>query len=232
MLINPIAPCTGNGSRVGVVERSGDPINDTGSDGQTLLCAIIEYGYLDLAKQCIEMGADINKQNARGFTPLYQAALGGSNETARVLPESKADVEGTGEANLLYAAVVSDSVEIIDHWSLSKACEHGRQSALRALVKRGLDNDIRSEGGLSPLHIATMRVNPEAVEILLDAGADPNAKDGFGDTPLQQLLVQCGLDSAFVKVHKDDIVSICKLLAQRTSIKNYDLHDVLSLLSD
>jgi ankyrin repeat protein len=51
--------------------------------------------------------------------------------------------------------------------------------------------NVRGEGGRTPLHVAVAgRGNRELIEALLDAGADVNAKDGRGYTPLHVTTVE------------------------------------------
>lgn len=70
----------------------------------------------------------------------------------------------------------------------------GNTAGLGALLAEGVPVDIPfAEGdgyfeiprGVRPLHIAAWRNRPEAVTLLLQAGADPLAPDPRGNTPLQ-----------------------------------------------
>ncbi len=47
---------------------------------------------------------------------------------------------------------------------------------------------MRSSEGTTPLHIAALRGDRNAVRVLLDAGADPNVEDQRGCTPLHEAL--------------------------------------------
>lgn len=51
---------------------------------------------------------------------------------------------------------------------------------------------------LTPLHVATIKGNIEAMEILLHAGADPNLQDLHGWTPLHHAAVKC--DEAVINI--------------------------------
>jgi ankyrin repeat protein len=52
------------------------------------------------------------------------------------------------------------------------------------LLKQGSDPNAQDDNGFSPLHFAAQEALPEAARLLLDAGANPNITDFFGNTPL------------------------------------------------
>ncbi|MCY3019300.1 MAG: ankyrin repeat domain-containing protein [Planctomycetota bacterium] len=75
------------------------------------------------------------------------------------------------------------------HWFAKRGNTDGMQRLLRpglanlfGMLSRSVDE--RNAGGLTPLMIAAMYAQKEAVLFLLDNGADPNAKDKGGDTAL------------------------------------------------
>ncbi|ELU08598.1 hypothetical protein CAPTEDRAFT_78697, partial [Capitella teleta] len=55
---------------------------------------------------------------------------------------------------------------------------------VEVLVQKGADVNIRSSGGVAPLHTTHALKNPSIVKVLLEHGADPNAVDNGGNTPL------------------------------------------------
>lgn len=71
---------------------------------------------------------------------------------------------------------------------LHKAATDGDLAALAALTKAGR-LDIRDEEGLTPLHRAVERGHLAAAALLLDKGADVNARDPEGNTPLLHVVV-------------------------------------------
>jgi hypothetical protein len=68
---------------------------------------------------------------------------------------------------------------------LRRAAEIGDLSALRAALDTQPAIDARDAGGRTALMLATLHGQSRAVEMLLASGADPNAPDVQGTTPLQ-----------------------------------------------
>jgi ankyrin repeat protein len=68
---------------------------------------------------------------------------------------------------------------------LHAAATHAGDKLLQDLLRdSGLPVDIRDGAGRSPLHRGSERGCPEVIEILVALGADPDAKDDEGKTPL------------------------------------------------
>lgn len=65
--------------------------------------------------------------------------------------------------------------------AMFNAITHGRARSVRALLRQGVDPDIRATGGETPLMYAASRNEDFIVQMLIDVGADPSLlnKDGY-----------------------------------------------------
>jgi len=110
------------------------------------------------------------------LTPLVYAARAGSIDAARVLLEAKADVNQVTRYG----------------WSPLLAATQNRSYQMgKFLIEHGADVNLANKGGWTPLYLATDNRNLEGgdyptptpdmdhlayIKLLLDAGADPNAR--------------------------------------------------------
>lgn len=83
----------------------------------------------------------------------------------------------------------SDSEPFSDTFDGSKAMfnaiTHGRGRSVRALLRQGLDANVRNRNGETALMYAASRNEDYIVRILLNAGADPSLKNQAGLTALK-----------------------------------------------
>ncbi|MBO9998901.1 MAG: ankyrin repeat domain-containing protein [Cyanobacteria bacterium SID2] len=106
------------------------------------------------------------------YTPLMAAVRTHQSDIARLLVEAGASL---------------DSSNTYTRSPLHNAVETGQRELVQCFVNAGAVLD-RFEGSMNeektPLMLAVERQDLETIEILLNAGANPNAKSQFGDTAL------------------------------------------------
>lgn len=114
------------------------------------------------------MGArqlDVEARNAQDESPLMLAAIKGHVEVVKALIARDADVNKPGWTALHYAASGTTP-------------EHARIIAL--LLENHAYIDAASPNGTTPLMMAAQYGTSDAVQLLLDEGADPSLKNQLG----------------------------------------------------
>ena len=149
--------------------QAGENIDKTNEKGQTLLHYAADIGDLNLMKFAIENGADINKTDEEGCPAAYYAVRK-SWTLLEYLADNGADlskVEVWREPLTFYA---------IDHPDADAA-------KLSMLIKHGVSVHAVDESGRTALFVVK---TAEMAQVLIDAGADVNAKsnDKYKPTPL------------------------------------------------
>lgn len=142
--------------------------------GTTPLILAADYHDLRLVQLLVEHGADLEVATRAGATALTAAALNhqAKPEVFLYLLERGAKFE-PGPGTQLRAPVLLDAVE-----RLSVAM-------VQALVDRGANVNVSSPfTRKTPLHLAASKAHAVICRLLLERGADPNACDDDGNTPL------------------------------------------------
>jgi ankyrin repeat protein len=117
----------------------------------------------------LELGFPVDARDAQGATALLHACGAGHRDVAALLIDAGAD---------LAASAINGMTPLA-------AAVAGRREALVALLlERGAAVDQRLPGEATALMIAAVQGYPEIAEQLLDAGADANAVDARGHSPL------------------------------------------------
>jgi len=149
----------------------------------------------------IARGADLDRRDfPDNAAPLHFAAAHGDLETIRLLVEAGADVDGKGDDHgvgvLGWATCFGEvrqevAAYLLDHGAklnLWTAIALDRADDLRAMVAgdRSLlaARMTRNQHRRTPLHHAVRKNRLRIVQLLLELGADPNARDATGATAL------------------------------------------------
>ena len=136
--------------------------------GPTPLHWAAHYGLRDVVKLLVDKGAEPDKKDLQGRTPL---------QWAKRSPE-KLDKD-------LVKLLLERGDEPGD-WELLKwAAEKGHKEVVQLLLDRGAKYNKADEYGLTPLHVAASNGHREVVQILMDRGADPNRTDLYGRGGIQ-----------------------------------------------
>ncbi|AQK52069.1 E3 ubiquitin-protein ligase XBAT32 [Zea mays] len=167
-------------------------------------------GHHEIVSLLIESGVNINLRNCRGQTALMQACLYGHWKVVQILVLFKANIHRrdcfSGATAIHFAALkghtrcirllVADYVpSLSEFWTImrGKSTDEMKKGAFDAASLQRLVNG-KSDGGVTPLHLAALHGHAESVQLLLDLGAsvsevtvnDGSTIDliGSGSTPL------------------------------------------------
>jgi ankyrin repeat protein len=144
-------------------------------------------------RKLLAQGADPNKKEKNGRTPLMEAAACGYTDTIRVLLENGADVYAT---------------DMVGWTALFWAAFSRRTEAMRLLVAKGADINANDNEKKSALFWVASSGDTDTVKTLLEMGAKANAKDSHGWTPLMIAAYLGHLDTVRVLVEKGADVQV------------------------
>ena len=117
----------------------------------------------------VEQGADKDKVDDQGCTPLYRASARGHLGVAQYLVEQGATLDKAdnhGSTPLLVAAA------------------NGHLEVCRYLLEQGADRDKAYINGYTPLHYAALCGHLEVTMLLMSYGADLNARNNNDRLPI------------------------------------------------
>lgn len=150
---------------------NGANIHATTPGNISILHLAAEGGDPDLVELLIEKGANVNALDENLYTPLQWAVERGRYRQKEII-------------EILLAAGADVLIENkMHHNPLDEALLRDNEPIAKLLVE-ALDPDTRDRSGQTLLHRAIRRRNVKMVKLLIEHGADVNAKDAQGDTPL------------------------------------------------
>lgn len=153
---------------------NGSDINTRDEEGRSPLHIVVSQDALSATRALLAYKADIHAQDKQGDTPLHVVVTNSKNTTLINIVASKGDiaVQNKKGDTPLHAAVLADNM-----------------AAINALVGVMYDRDkniinTQNYNGKTPLHLAAAKGSIEVAKKLIQQGADVNATDKDGNTPL------------------------------------------------
>jgi len=153
----------------------GARLDTVDSNGSTPLASAIGKGAKcsAVAEMLLDGGSPVD--------PCILAPLGRSDELGRLVDSDPAAANFEGKIGQM--AVIGTP--------LHAAAQHNHSSTIEVLITRGADVNARADSGQTPLHLCS---HPEIARLLVEASADPNAKDDeHKTTPLAWAKVGIGI---------------------------------------
>ena len=140
-------------------------INTRAENGETLFLLTVYYGRSEIRSLLLE----------KGYLPdHFEAAASGNFERITELLDDNRDLINTFSED--------------GFTPLGLACFFGHQNIVKYLLEKGADVNIRSNNNfrVMPLHSAVASKNIDIAKLLLEYGANANAKQQQDITPLHQ----------------------------------------------
>jgi uncharacterized protein len=190
---------------------AGADVNATGSDGKDALGLAIFNGNYELASLLLDNKSKVNQADTQGFTPLFWAVDRRNMETApnfpwmvttdplpliRKLLDAGAD-PNVPVNNTPRARMRAGSPRIVFATALMRAAFSGDLELVKLLLAKGADPTVVSKDNETVLEAAaalgfiqgyskgrSAAERLEVIRLLVDLGADVNAADDYGITPL------------------------------------------------
>jgi ankyrin repeat protein len=144
----------------------GISVDSVAPDGLTALMVAARAGHATAVEYLLSCGANVNASNSWG-TPLAMAAYGGHSDVVQLLLKHGADLAPR---------------DIAGNTALYDAVSSGDLRCTRLLLAAGADVQVRLHTSLLTVGIDDRHT--DILKLLLAAGADPNAVDSDGCTPL------------------------------------------------
>ncbi|MCY3740848.1 MAG: CotH kinase family protein [Candidatus Poribacteria bacterium] len=195
MNISPLAWSASHGQTgaTRLLIENGADVNIKDDNGSTPLHSAAVFGRAEVAKLLVESGANLQVRNDDGATPADTLHLDwrttgfiGGLMGVEVERENIAVMQsGRNEIAKLFGVKEFDSKDIASANDLPGAVFIGDLAAIKRALTDGADPNVQDpQSGSTMLSIASLMGHTEVVALLLEHGADVNAKSRDGGTPL------------------------------------------------
>jgi ankyrin repeat protein len=184
-----------------LLQYGADPNEDLGSLGGSLHSALDRGHGTEVLSLLLDAGADLEKKRADGRTAYQLALLCGHTEAARFLASKGAATASTAFERFVDAcarhevtnarAIVQAEPDLFaklnphERDGFLRVASQGKRGVVVAMLDCGFPINAKNSSSQSALHHAAWNGQREIVKLLIERGAELDAKeDAFGSTPL------------------------------------------------
>ena len=168
---------------------AGADADSPNADGMTALMTVARTGNVEAAKLLVEHGATVDaRENFGGQSALMWASARRHPDMIEFLLEHGAAIDARSTHRDYQRHITAEgrpkSLDSGGFTPLLYAARENCRACVDVLLAKGADIDLPDPDGVSPLHLAVMNANWDLAKQLIDAGANVNQWDIFGEAPL------------------------------------------------
>jgi len=160
----------GDNARVKELLDKGVDVNLRGNDRNTPIMEAAYAGHLDTVRLLLDHGADLSARKNDGATPSGLA--GRSKDVLELFKNVAALVDAATKGNSQMLKELTDKdiplngLDEFGNSALTAACYGGKIDAVKLLLEKGANPNIKKSDGETPLSLATAQKHAEIVALL------------------------------------------------------------------
>jgi uncharacterized protein len=179
----------GNTEIMKLLLAAGADVESTSGDGQTALMSVARTGNIEAAALLLKHGAKVNAaEQFGGQTALMWAAARRHPEMVKLLASKGADVNARAVVRNFERHITQEQRFKNTHSGgltpLLYAVRENCKACVDELLRRKADLNLPDPDGIAPLTLSMMNGNWDIARRLVQAGADVNQWDIYGQSPL------------------------------------------------
>jgi uncharacterized protein len=184
-----LAASRGDPELIRLLLDAGANVDSPNGEGQTALMVVARTGNLEAAQLLLRRGADVHaRESWGGQTALMWAAAQSQGEMVRLLLKHGARVDERSTVRDWQRRVTAEGrpkdMYRGGFTALLFAAREGCIDCLKALLDKRADIDLPDPDGTTALVLTMLNRNWDTARFLIEAGADVNLWDLYGQTPL------------------------------------------------